>query len=256
MAEVIGAGPFNPSIAVSAGWAIAADLLPGYTHHHVIGYNPSIGAAFTDLSELGVAVIPLPSSAIAMEVVSTSVADASAGTGAQTVEVHGLESNWDEANEIVTLNGTTPVDLTGTYIRINNIHVQTVGSGGVAAGDITLQADGAGTAYARVAAGGNMMFQCHFTVPAGKTAYISEWSAGSAGNKAIRFMLCAKSDWDDSSLTTVYHCDNIITQLNGTSNIVLDIPIKLPAMCDAKISARIIGAGTGEGSGEFCIFYK
>ena len=55
--------------------------------------------------------IPFPNQTTGqqMSLVSTSASDASAGSGARTVDVHYLDNLGAEQHEIVTMNGLTPV---------------------------------------------------------------------------------------------------------------------------------------------------
>lgn len=80
---------------------------------------------------------------------SSSANDAAAGTGARTVRITYF--SWDGTTmlgpftETVALNGTTPVNTVGTNICfIEKMEVLSVGSGGVAAGTISLFAATAG----------------------------------------------------------------------------------------------------------------
>jgi len=72
-------------------------------------------------------------------VLSSSVLDTSAGTGARTINVMGLDANYVLQSEIVTLNGVTPVNTVNTFIRVHSASIQTAGSGGVNAGTITVR---------------------------------------------------------------------------------------------------------------------
>lgn len=79
--------------------------------------------------------------AVAMELVSSSANDTAAGTGARTVQVIGLDGSYVPFTETVTLNGTTPVALANTSaIAINALKVLTAGSGGINAGTIDCRA--------------------------------------------------------------------------------------------------------------------
>ena len=72
-------------------------------------------------------------------------------TGAQCIEIHGLNSTGVDTEEIVCMNGTTAVILANTYIRINNIHLQTVGSQqGGNFDNITLQVQGGGDVLSQI----------------------------------------------------------------------------------------------------------
>ena len=68
---------------------------------------------------------------------STSATDTSAGTGARTITIVGLDANKEAQQESgIILTGQTPVNSTKTYSRINRIFIDDTGSGGVNEGDI------------------------------------------------------------------------------------------------------------------------
>lgn len=85
----------------------------------------------------------LPSAAAATTIVSASANDTSAGTGARTVKVTGLDASRNVITETATMNGITPVALTAQFLRINKIEVMTAGSGLVNDGLITVQINSA-----------------------------------------------------------------------------------------------------------------
>lgn len=83
-------------------------------------------------------------SAGVVSVVSSSANDTAAGTGARTVQIQGFDAGYAFISEIVTLNGTTPVNSVNSYTRITNAVVLTAGSaesnvGNVSLTNITLQ---------------------------------------------------------------------------------------------------------------------
>lgn len=108
--------------------------------------------------------LALVSAAGAVSVVSASANDAAAGTGARTIRVTGLDASYFEVSETVTLNGTTPVSLTATMLRINRVEVLTAGSGEVNAGAIT--ASIGATVVTSIPAGAGICQTALFTVPA------------------------------------------------------------------------------------------
>ena len=120
-----------------------------------------------------------PSSASTMTVSSSSTADTSAGTGARTVEISGLDSDYNEVSETITLNGQTAVTTTNTYIRMNRAIVRSAGSGEQNAGVIyvgtgTVTAGVPANKYATIAVGDNQTLMCVWTVPAGYSAYLTQ----------------------------------------------------------------------------------
>jgi len=95
----------------------------------------------------------LPSTPAVAAVVSTSANDTSAGTGARTVRVSGLDEDYLEVSEVVALNGVTPVNTTQTFIRVNSAVCTSAGSGAVNAGGISVSVGGNDQAYITVGKG-------------------------------------------------------------------------------------------------------
>jgi len=70
-------------------------------------------------------------------VVSTSTADDTSGTGALTILVSGVDSNYVRISETISLGGTDAVTLVNSYRVIYKAVVQTAGSGRTNAGILT-----------------------------------------------------------------------------------------------------------------------
>jgi len=126
-----------------------------------------------------------PASATLMQVSSGSANDTSAGTGARSIIIYGLDANYNEISETVLLNGQTQVATTKSFLRINDADVVTVGSGGTAAGIIYIGTGSAtsgipATTYGILPQQYNSLAQSIYTVPAGYTAYITSYTFTSA----------------------------------------------------------------------------
>lgn len=112
---------------------------------------------------------------------SASANDAAAGTGVRTVRVtyYKLSSAGvmtGPFREIVTLNGATAVPMVETELMlVEKMEAVTVGSGGVAAGAITLYAaaDGTGTAIAAIGIGDTATRFGHHYIPSGKRCLVT-----------------------------------------------------------------------------------
>lgn len=120
-----------------------------------------------------------PAAAGVMKVSSSSVNDAAAGTGARTVLVQGLDANYLEIQEIVSLNGQTAVNTVNSYLRVFTITALTAGSNGTNLGDMyigtgTVTAGVPATVYAKATIGFGTSQGAHWTVPAGYTAYLMD----------------------------------------------------------------------------------
>lgn len=118
----------------------------------------------------------MPTASFTLAVVAADAADASAGTGARTVDVTYIDANYVTQNTTATLNGQTKVDI-ATALRFVKATVATAGSGGANAGIIYFF-DASDTVTAGVpqtdakkfgymAAGDNVTYDSTFTVPAG-----------------------------------------------------------------------------------------
>lgn len=116
------------------------------------GRNAAISTSAETVWQQGAAYPALLSAAATFEAVSSSANDTSAGTGARTVVVEGLDSNFDYQSETITLSGASAVDTSNTYLAINRAYVATVGSGKVNAGNIDIQVDGGGNIHRSIEA--------------------------------------------------------------------------------------------------------
>ena len=117
------------------------------------------------------------SAASVLKISSSSTDDTSAGTGARTITISGLDANYDEISESVTLNGQTAVNTTQSFLRVFRMIVDTAGSGGQNAGVIyagtgTVTSGVPANKYGTIAVGDNQTLMCFWTVPRGYTAYL------------------------------------------------------------------------------------
>lgn len=127
-----------------------------------------------------------PPAGLQMSIVSTSPNDSAAGTGVQQVEIHYNDGLNNQAAEVVTLNGTTPVLTTATDMRfIECMHISRFGTTAAAAGTIT--ASNAGIIYSIIPINEVRCTSAFRMVPAGKNLYVSSISASSiSGTSAAR----------------------------------------------------------------------
>ena len=227
--------------------AIGTGHITGHVPFHSIGYNQDVDAAQEDICEWGGVYVPPPAGGIQMSVQSSSAADdgSPAGTGAWTVEINYLDASYAEQTEFVTLNGTTAVNTVATDIlRVNYFHtktadITTVGYG-QAVGDITLKNMAGTVTYAQISAGGNFSRHGFFTIPAGKTGYLSGGYVGSGGataNKFVRATLRATCDHEGILSPGIFQFKRMVLVMDSSVNMKYEIPILVPATTDIKFSA-------------------
>ena len=132
----------------------------GVTTYNKFGRNTDIDAGVTadiwdggytgDVSLIWVA----PTQARIHDIKSSSSDDASAGVGARTILIFGL-TDWDtaESTENITLNGTSNVATSNSYVIIHRMRVLTKGATSVNVGVLTATAQSNNTITAQINAG-------------------------------------------------------------------------------------------------------
>lgn len=168
-------GVFEP-LASNTDWPsqVGFGLVTGYERWSLWGNNPDVDTATVPeiVSPLGGSTPAFVSGLISMEIVSDSVNDTSAGTGARTVTLEVLDSNYVRSFPVVTLNGTTAVALPAQVTAINMAFVKTAGSVGSNVGTLTVRDAGAGTSRMLILPGRNITQSAARVVPAGYTLQI------------------------------------------------------------------------------------
>jgi hypothetical protein len=118
-------------------------------------------------------------------IASASANDSAAGTGARKVRIRYLDSTLTALKEeVVTLNGATPVNTVATDICfIESMVIEDVGAVGGNVGNITLFVGlaGAGGAIGVILAGDNQTNWCQHYVAQGYTAYVTVIQADTKG---------------------------------------------------------------------------
>ena len=166
-------GAFEPF-----GLQVARGQIQGHTVVQVFGYNPDLDTSEESVWPDG-GIVPHPTVASVLKISSSDVNDTSAGTGARTVFIEGVDGDYAVVSEAVTLNGQTAVNTTNSYLYVNKFYVLTTGSGGVNAGNINtgtgvVTAGVPAVLYDIIAIGYNNRTTGHYCVPAGYTGYMVE----------------------------------------------------------------------------------
>ena len=217
---------------------VARGQIQGHRNVTVFGFNG-------DVDQTQVSVWPLPSlitfpaAALQMTVSSTSANDTAAGTGARTVVVQGLDANYNEVTETVTLNGQTAVTMSASLLRVNYAYVATAGSGNSAAGDIyigtgTVTAGVPATSYDIIKVDYNTTTTGSYTVPAGYTAYVAQglFSTGQpSGTTQVQGRLLTRG------LNNIRMTAAITTLNNGVANYVFEYPLAVPEKTTIEATA-------------------
>ena len=145
---------------------VARGQIYGHSTVSIFGYQPSIGTTSIAVWENASAYV-FPASASTMTVASGSATDNGA-----TVLVIGLDANWNQISETVTIatGGTTTVN---SYLRINSLVLTSPASGQTTnVGQITIKVST--TTYGQINVGIGKSQNAWYSVPANYDFYLDQ----------------------------------------------------------------------------------
>jgi hypothetical protein len=237
---------------------VARNQITGHSAALISGTNAAVSTSQATVWGTG-GLYVYPATAQVMKVSSSSTSDTSAGTGARTVVVQGLDASYNQIQETVTLNGQTEVNTVNSYLRVLHLYVATAGTGLAAAGTIYV---GTGTVTTGVPAVVYLSYSelngatsAIWTVPAGYTAYITSIQASSGNATAgqwTKFGLYA-------SATPGAPLDSVLQWItsNGTECIInLPYPPAFVAQTDIEIRAISTVASTSVAANFQIVYVK
>jgi hypothetical protein len=142
----------------------------GLSSQNKFGRNEDVDGALEHVWSNGGTLTYL-AAAEAMTLTSSNVNDVG------TYRVQGVDASYDELIENVVNNGTVGVDSTGSFLRVYRmVDISDGGPEGTCnLGTITATSKTASTVQATIAPGEGQTLMSHFTVPAGKSAYVTRW---------------------------------------------------------------------------------
>ena len=163
--ELSGLDPKNWAIEVARGNISGQSMITKF------GYNADIDtAAAEDVFGQGGTYVA-PTQARVHDISSSSANDTSAGTGARTVLVRGIDSNYNSVSETIILNGVGNVATVNSY-HIHLMQVITVGSTGSNVGTISATAQTDATVTCTIEPTNNQSTSSIYMVPTGYKGYI------------------------------------------------------------------------------------
>lgn len=208
------------------GLQLGLGEFPYITETHKFGASTSLTTEFTPVATGSQ--YRTPQTAVQLRCYSNSSEDSTSGTGAHTVKWTGINSTYGKQDFYVTLNGTSPVNLTnssdgGTDIEALRIYRgQLTGSGtyaqstaGSHVGDIILEST-SGDLWARIRTSGFPRGQSEiacYTVKAGVTAYVYPHHLSIDAGKAVDFLFFQRPNID--TVTPPYEPMRMIREYVG-----------------------------------------
>jgi hypothetical protein len=168
------------------------------------------------------------------------ITSSSASDTAVTILINGLDANYERISESVALNGTTAVTTTKVFFRINSV----VTTSGNAVGTVYVKNAG-GTTYAQIAIGSGRTNMSVYTVPAGYTAYWTQFDSFSSTSvtsgvyATFRALLTSPSGVGNVTLTIPFLNDFSVTR---------PYPVGYAEKTDVQWQCKSSGAGLGIGT--------
>lgn len=194
----------------------------------VYGNNPDIQGVEETIWYHG-GIYQYPSSAIQMTVSSN---DANATS---QVVINGLDENYMPITEIVTVTGQTPVTTVNSYLRIQNAYVianETLQNIYIGTGTVTGGVPA--TVYERIYNGYNRTESGRYTVPAGRTFYITHGTV-SHGSDSLNAFMTARLIYRLFGLP--FQTAAVVNLNNKFIDFWFDYPIALPEKSDIETRA-------------------
>jgi len=209
---------------------------------NIIGYNGAVGATAEPIWMKSGAMPALLTSSEQLKINSSNANDdgSPAGTGARTIKITGLDSNYQVLSETITMNGTSDVTSSSSFLRVNFVEVVTAGSGGVPAGNISILNNAKSVTLGYLPAGINYALQAIYTVPANTVLFISDIFLGELESKDTNVKIVYREQgsnyvWKE---LCVFHV------LDDMKNIQLKTELKFKQKTDIYLSASSAG-GSG-----------
>jgi len=216
----------------------------------IAGYNSDVDTAWEMITPVGN--LSYPAAALQMTVSSADADDTSAGTGARTVLITGLDANYAVISETVIMNGQTAVTTTNSFLRINSMLVTTAGTslaneGIIYIGTGTVTSGVPATIYNVIAAGFNNATSSQYTVPAGYTGYLAVARIGLAQDAGTTLITARTRFVGTNGIALT---GPVIVTNNGISTI--DFPYPIAIAEKTRIQGEAIGGAVdNEAAGFF-----
>lgn len=217
------------------GMEIASGRSEKLSTINVFGFNRDIATDFETIWQYGGA-YPFPTSAATLSVVSSNASDT------MGVLISGLDENYQEIYDVVTLQGLTPVSTTNAFFRVNSAVIlagNNVGNITITHGSDVVQYIGAEIGLSQ---------SCVYTVPAGKDLYLFRISMTSGTVNPNSYMTY-RNVVTNSSGRTLRVAEG--TFQNNQQNFDRQIPFRITEKTDFSFEAK-----SSTGDNELSIFIE
>jgi len=207
------------------GLAIQRGLINNFNGVHKFGLNTAVGSGAFETVWDGNNTYTYPSSAGTATATSSNTSDDNTGT----VKIFGLDSNYDLAEETLTIGGSAG---TVSFIRVFRAIMIDANTGNTNSGTITITVSSTTVAQIRPTYGQSLM--CVYTIPRNYNAYLMQIDLGSSKDleNEIRFI---SKEIDNGN---AWNTKAFITTRGGFIEKNYVVPIKFTEKTDIELVAK------------------
>ena len=220
---------------------IARGKFSGRVHFTKFGHNTTCGTGYETVWH-GSSLYTYLTGAEQLKISSVGASadddTAASGIGARTLHIHGLNSSYNTATETIDLNGSVVVTTVASYIRVCCAEVTSAGSTGYNLGAIHVRNNADDTDLAICIIQEAASHACIYTIPSGKTGYITSWRISESSNKGADI-----SVWIRNYNEQVWRYKKGIYTLDNIFETNYSIPIAISEKSDIEVRSKAIQDG-------------
>jgi len=206
------------TIDLSAGRVVNTKFIDKF------GYNSAVGGSFETVWD-GNNVYTYISTAGTATATSSDTSSDNDGT----VEVTGLDANYNEITETLTIGGSAG---TQQFYRVFRARMVTPNTGSTNVGNVTITVDSQSAAI--ITAGYGQTLMALYTVPLKYNAYLIQLDVGAAKDLETEIKILVRNGTSGSAWNT----KAFITKRGGFSEKNWRIPIEIPEKHDIEVRAK------------------
>lgn len=169
----------------------------------------------------------------------TITAVSASGSDTGDITIQGLDSDYNFAEETLTLTGTSPVAGSTTFLRVNRAFMNDATNVG------KISVKNGTTVVTEIAAGYGQTLQCLYTIPAGKTGYMLNIHASASKNQETILSLFTRP------FGGAFRTQTVIALYQNNQQLDFPVPLKFTEKTD--IDLRVNGSANATIASDFTI---
>lgn len=214
----------SPRLVFPYGISVAKGLVEDFAGVQKFGYNSAVGTSFETIWD-GNNTYTYPSSAGTATATSSDTVSDNTGT----VEIQGLDSNYDLATETLTIGGAAG---TTSFIRVFRAFMKTANTGNSNVGTISITVSS--TTVAQIRAGYGQTLMALYTIPRNTRGFIIQIDVGSSKDLENEIRIITK----EISNGNVWRTRDFITTRGGFMQKHYTYPIVVEEKTDIEIVGK------------------